>query len=372
MFNRRKFYAVIITGLCVIITGCGKKEEPPKVLRSIKTMKIAELATSQVRNFSGIVYAVNYSFLSFEDVSGRLIELNVDIGDEVKKGQILAVLDKQKYQLDVKNAQAQLKKAEANFIKAKSDYDREIVLFEKGASFQQRLDTRKYQFEAAKSGVGSAKAALGLAKRNLKNTVLESPYNGFVGKRYVQSNQEIKVGEKIFRIDQKGDMEVQFNIPESLRPRVSLKMKGDIKLLDERNKEFKCEVSYLGTAASEGNAFPAKALILDASDKDVKPGMTAEVILALPVKNKHSKGFLLPPSAILWARGRGEGYVFVYNPEKSIVKKTKVKCDGAQENKIIVVSGLKEGDIIATAGLAFLLDDMEVNLYKPSVENGAE
>jgi RND family efflux transporter MFP subunit len=355
----------------LLFSSCGKKEQIPDMIRSIKTVKVSQRATKQLRKFSGVVYAVNYAYLSFEDVQGRVIKVNVDIGDEVKKGEVLAVLDPQKYMLDVKVAQAQLKKAQASLVKAEADYEREKILFKKGASFQQRLDTRKFQYEAAQSEVNSTQAGLKLAQRNLKNTELKSPYEGFIGERFIQANQEVGLGTRIFRIDEKGDMEVHFKIPESIRKRVTLKMKGSVDIMGHNKQHLDCEISFLGTAASEGNAFPAKALIID-TPKSVKPGMTANISLPLPIE-KSKQGFLLPPGAILMSMKKQTGYVYIYNPETSRVHKREVHFAGAQGNLGVISEGLNEGDIVATAGISFLLDGMKVKLLNTNgVSNGAE
>ena len=362
--------ALAIVGLSLSLVSCGEKKKPVEQIRAIKTITVTKKATDQTRIFSGLVYAVNYAYLSFEDVSGRVVKVNVDIGDEVKKGDVLAVLDKQKYALDVKNAQANLKKAEAQLVRAKTEYDREKVLFEKGASFQQRLDTRKFQYKAALSEESSAKANLALAQRNLKHTEMVSPYTGFVGQRFIQPNQEVREGQKIFRIDEKGGLEVQFKVPESVIKRVKLGMQGTVTLAGQNATQLPAKISFLGTAATEGNAFPAKALIINAP-KFVKPGMTAQISLPLPVKGK-ADGFLIPPTAVLLAKKRQMGYVFIYDPKTSTVRKQEVHFSGAQGNLGIINKGLKEGDIVAAAGVAFLLDGMKVKLFKQSnVTNGA-
>jgi len=302
--SKRKICSLsLLIAISVFFCSCGEKKEPPKFIRSIKTMKISKRSSFQKRKFSGLVYAVNYADLSFEDVSGRVTTINVDIGDEVKKDQILAILDKQKYELDVKNAKANKMKAEANLVKTSAEYEREKILFEKGASFQQRLDTREYQYKSAKSELNSKKAALGLALRNLRNTELKAPYNGFIGSRYIQPNQEVRKGEKIFQIDKKGDMEIQFKVPEGLRKRLKLEMLGKVHFPGFDDYKLKCSITYLGTTAGRGNAFPAKAVILDCP-QSLKPGMTAEVAFDLPVE-KSGEGFLVPPSAILIKQGKG-------------------------------------------------------------------
>ena len=355
----------VIALLSVLLISCGKKKEVPEQVRSIKTITVSALASGQTRKFTGVIFAVNYSYLSFEGVSGRIIKLNADIGDKVKKGEVLAVVDKQKYQLAVKHAEAQLKRAEAAIVRTKSNYEREKILFKKEASFKRRLETMEFQYKAAVSDEAAAKAALGLAKRNLGHTELKSPYDGFVGERFVLPNQEVAKGERIFRIDEKGELEVQFDVPESLRKRVKLNSEGVVRLPGQPGKDIKCKISFLGTAASKGNAFPAKALLIKPS-VSVKPGMTAEVSFSLPVVGALS-GFLIPPSAILMGKEKRTGFVFIYDPATSTVKKTKVRFSGAQGNLGIVSDGIKGGDIIAVAGVSFLLDGMKVQLYKPSV-----
>jgi len=366
--NRKISSLVVVVAFSLLLISCGEKEKPVEQIRSIKTITISNQASGQLRKFSAVVYAVNYAFLGFEDVSGRVLKLNVDIGDKVSKGDILAELDKQKYQLDVKDGEANLKKAIAQLSKAKADYDREKILFKKDVSFQARLDTKKLQYEAAISGQTSAKVALGLAKRNLNNTDLKSPYDGYISERFIQPNQEIKVGTKIFRIDEKGDMEVQFDLPEGIRKRVKLDSEGIVRLSGHPEITIKSNISYISNAATKGNAFQAKSLLKNVP-KYVKPGMTAEISLLLPMKG-NSSGFLIPLNAVLMGEDKKTGYVFVYNPKTSTVTKTKVHFKGSQGNLGIVADGVKDGDVIAVAGVAFLLDGMKVNLFKSEREGG--
>jgi len=360
--------SVVITGFAFLLISCGKKEKPVEQVRSIKTITISSKATGQIRKISGIVSAVNYSFLSFEDVEGRVVKLNVDIGDTVKKGEVLAVLDRQKYELDLKNANANLKKSEAALVKSESDFQRADKLYRDEVISKKEFESRTYQLAAAKSGVAAAKANLGLANRNLKHTELKSPYNGFVGERFIQPNQEVRKGEKIFRIDEKGEMEVDFSIPETLRGKFKLKEEGVVKFPGQLGGEVKCKISFLGTAANRGNAFPAKAQLINPPET-IKPGMTAEVLFSLAVETKGA-GFLIPPEAVLMGKEKRTGFVFVYNPATSTVKRIKVHFEGSQANSGIVSDGIKEGDVIAVAGISFLMDGMKVKLYKPTSKGG--
>jgi multidrug efflux pump subunit AcrA (membrane-fusion protein) len=96
--------------IAVALTACKEKAEIIEVVRAIKTMTVSEQPTEKIRKFSGQVAAVDSSGLSFE-VGGQVASVEVDIGDRVKKGQVLAVLDPEPYELDVDAAQAELVKA---------------------------------------------------------------------------------------------------------------------------------------------------------------------------------------------------------------------------------------------------------------------
>jgi len=98
--------------LCLLFatTACEKEVEIVEMVRAIKTITVKEQTTQQVVKFSGLVAAVDSSGLSFE-VGGNVETVHVDIGDRVKKGKVLAVLDPEPYELEVKAINAELVKA---------------------------------------------------------------------------------------------------------------------------------------------------------------------------------------------------------------------------------------------------------------------
>ena len=360
---RNKTLTMTLVGLVImLVNGCGKKVELAPNIRSIKYTTATKHASFQIRKFSGVVFAVDFADMSFEDISGRVNKVLVDIGDRVKKGQILAVMKKERFELDVKDAEAALVKAEAHKVKANADYEREKELFKNDASFQQRLDTRKFQYKSAIGSVASAKAKLGMAERNLRHTNLLAPYAGYIGERNIEPNQEVRTGQKIFRVDAEGDMEVRLDVPENIIKRVKVGMGGDVKFSSYPDKTSRGKITFLGTAATRGNAFPAKIGLINPG-QHIHPGMTAEVLLELPITGK-GKGFILPVSAILPAKEAKTGYIFIYNPKNKTLKKVKIHTSGTVDNFGIIEGAVSTGDIIATAGVSFLADKMTVKLFK--------
>jgi multidrug efflux system membrane fusion protein len=349
--------------LCIFfaLTACQEKPEIIEVVRAIKTITVREQAKEQIRKFSGLVAAVDSSGLSFQ-VSGQVESVKVDIGDRVQKGQVLAVLDQEPYQLDVDAAGAELVKSEANVVNTNSEYERQKRVYEQGAGAKSYLDAAEYNYRAAKSAVNYQIARLNLAKRNLGLTTLRSPYDGAIAWRSVQPHEEVKVGQKVFEINAKGTMEVQLAVPESTIDRIQIDDPATITFPTLPGESAKGRISYIGSAAVKAGAFPVKVELID-PNKNVKPGMTAEANLFIKDENQQP-GYLVPIQALLPGSEANRGYAFVYDPNTSTVKKIAVRARGTEHKKAIVDEGLAPGDIIADAGVSFLADGMKVKLLK--------
>ena len=349
--------------LCILLAlmACKEKPELIEAVRAIKTITVSEQATEQIRKFSGLVAAVDSSGLSFP-VSGQVESVNVDIGDRVQNGQVLAVLDQEPYQLDVDAVESQLVKARANVVNTKSEYERQKRVYEQGAGAKGDLETAEYNYRAAKSAVNYQISRLNLAKRNLRLTTLRSPYEGAIAWRSVEPNEEVKVGQKVFEINAKGTMEVQLAVPETTIDRIHIDDAATITFPTLPGESTKGRISYIGSAAVKTNAFPVKVELIDPNEK-VKPGMTAEANLFIRDESPQP-GYLVPIQAILPVGDANQGYAFVYDDKTSTVKKTPVRVGGTQHGKAIVSEGLAAGDIIAVAGVSFLADGLKVKLMK--------
>jgi len=347
--------------IAVALMACSEKVEIVEVVRSIKTITVSKQATERILKFAGPVAAVDSSGLSFQ-VGGQVESVEVDIGDRVTKGQVLAVLDPEPYQLDVDAAQAELIKAKDNVAKSKAEYERQKRIFDQGAGAQRNLEVSEYNYKAARSAVNYQVAKLDQARRNLGKTTLHAPYDGAIAWRSVQPNEEVHVGQKILEINASGKMEVQLAVPESTVDQLHIDDPATITFPTLPRNPAKGRISYIGSAAVKANAFPVKVLLIDPNE-NVKPGMTAEANLIIKLENEQP-GYMVPLQAILPAPEANSGYAFVYDPQTSTVKKRTVRSRSIADKEAVVFEGLAAGDIIAVAGVSFLADGMKVKLMK--------
>ena len=123
-YPKRQFALLSLFVLVPLLTACGEDAaDADKMLRSIRTITVSEPASGKMRRYSGVVEAAVNSSISFE-VSGNVQKVNVDVGERVTKGQVLAVLDEQTHQLNVAAAQAAVGGAEVQVADARSALDR--------------------------------------------------------------------------------------------------------------------------------------------------------------------------------------------------------------------------------------------------------
>ena len=347
--------------ISVALTACKEKPEIIEVVRTIKTVTVSEQAAEKIFKFSGLVAAVDSSGLSFE-VGGRVEVVEVDIGDRVKKGQVLAVLDPETYLLRVAEVKAELVKARDNVTKTKAEYERQKRIFEEGAGAKRHVEVSEYNYKSARSAVNYQIARLDNAKRDLRKTKLLSPYHGAIAWRSIEPNEEVHVGQKVLEINASGKMEVQLAIPETTVNRIHLDDLTTVAFPTLPGDTVKGRISYIGSAAVKANAFPVKVELIDPHD-NIKPGMTAEATLSIEDED-HQPGFLVPIQAILPTSEANQGFASLYGPETSTVKKTAIRYGGTQQGQAIVHEGLAGGDIIAVAGVSFLADGLKVKLME--------
>jgi RND family efflux transporter MFP subunit len=338
------------------------------VIRAIKTIKIEERASGHTRKFSGVVEPVDKSSLSFE-VDGNVKEVLFDVGQEITRGEIIATLDPKTFNLDLDAAKAKLRRARAQLKEKQAEYRRysQVNKESPGAVSQSEVDQARSAFESARENVSVAISEVNLKNRDLTKTHLIAPFDGVIAKRHVEPFFEVKRGDPIYDVFIEGAMEVVSNIPETDIEGIYLGQNCSLVFPLDNQQKYNGIISEIGRAAGTANAFPVKIKILTV-DPRLRPGMTAEVTFRIK-DAKHHNAFLVPVKAIAPGYNARRGYVFVFDPETSSVKRQPVSGPGiVEDNRLMVTEGLKGGEIIAVAGVSFLEDGQKVKLMEPAAQ----
>jgi RND family efflux transporter MFP subunit len=256
--GRSKFLAFTLCLLVPILAafGCGKEEKPPEVIRSIRWIKVVEITTMQVRMISGTTKPVDQTALSFA-VGGTVEKVEVRLGDQVRKGQVLAELDQQPFVLGVRDAEAGLSKAQANRVERRANYERYLALYESNNASKAELDEARASFDSATSQVKAAKAQLGLARRDLRKTRLIAPFNGTISVKEIEPHVEVRRGKAIFGLDgEESGFEVSSAVPETLVLRLNVGDEADVVFPGLNNRRVPGVLTEVGVRSRAATTFP--------------------------------------------------------------------------------------------------------------------
>jgi RND family efflux transporter MFP subunit len=351
-----KFVVLVAAAL---VSACRDQPTPvPEAVRPIRTFTVTEVAEGQVRRFSGVIEARDTSSLSFQ-VGGNVRRVLVNQGDRVRAGQVLAELDPEPYRLNVQAADADLQRARAVVAQTRADFERNRRLVAERAVSQVQFEISEREYYAALSRIDYATARLNLAERDLRNTALAAPFAGSIASRLVDPFVEVQAGQKVFQLDAEGGLQAAIAVPETSIAQVTLGMPATV-TLPQLAQPMTALVSEIGSAATQGNAFPVKAALVSPPPA-VRSGMTAEVQLIL-ARDQAQTSYLVPLTAIAAGDQPGHGFVFIYDPATSTVGRTAVRSSGPLVGNMVSLTGVALGDVVASAGANLLVDGQRVRL----------
>ena len=367
--DSRRFLTSVSCLLLIILalSGCSEEEKPQEVIRAIRWTRVAESTTQQVRRISGTTKPVDQTALSFA-VSGTVETVSANLGDRVKKDQVLAELDKKPFTLAVRDAQAAVSKAKAILAERRANYQRISALYEADNASKAELDEARAGLNSAQSQVRAAEAQLGLANRDLNKTVLRAPFDGSISMRQIEPYMEVRQGDPLFALDgASSGYEVRSALPESLVIHLRVGEKADVVFPSLGNRSVPGEITEIGSRSQTASTYPV-TVKLEEVFAEMRSGMSVEVAFKFMPETRSGESFeqgLIVPVAAILIGPEETTYVFIFDQESSMVKKTQVKVINLRDNDVLLEPhNIKVGDIIATAGVPFLNDGQKVKLMK--------
>ena len=346
-----------------LIASCSQ-EETKKIesLRPVKYQAASLMGGSLGRTFSGSAKAGVQTEMSFK-VAGTIEKINVKVGQRVRKGYLIAVLDPSDYLLDYEEADASVKNADAQEKKAKSNYERVSILYENQNASLAEYEAAKAEFESAKANEKALKQKRKLAQLQLDYTRLYAPVSGIVNYVYAEENENVARGGSIVTLSSGDNIEVTAGIPEQYIANIEIDQKASVRFPSLPDQEFTGVISEVSYALSDETAVYPVTVELESPSSSIRPGMAADV-------NIGFEGQTTEPSLIVNASAVGEdqngNFVFVLEQEQGeeyVARKRPVEVGQLTSEGFEINSGLKEQELVAVAGLQTLLDGMKVSLF---------
>ena len=372
---------LILAGVCYGLNTFREKnfsEPEPEIIRPVRAIKLQGGNSDFKRKYFGVVQGGKRADLSFR-VPGTLRNINVEKGEQVKKGQLLATLDPRDFNTRISQAQSSLSQAQAQYKNAQADFKRYENLYKQKVIAKAQYDTYKTQVDVTKSAVNAANANLKSARDALRDTELRAPFDGIISDRTVENFQDIAAKQTIFNLQDFSTLEIVFNIPDNdvltapvpqVRNLGDLQAHADLFTLEAKfeaipDKIFPLTLKEVATQASAANTYPVTAVMPKLDYVRALPGMAVTVEMNFKNENENSKSeniFTVPSTAIL---NEGEKN-FVWKFANNAVSKIPVNVGAINNNAQVEIEGknLNGGDIIVTAGVYFLREGQHVRLLE--------
>jgi len=340
--------------ILVVFSGCGKKEQVTQqreVIRPVKTMVLGASLAKDSRQFPGTVRASDRVDLAF-NVAGPLIELPVKQGQSVNKGDLIA-------RIDPRDFQSNLKAAEARYTETKTN-------FERGQEMVKQGFISKVQFDQLRSNFKQAEADLAVKKKALNDTYLRAPFAGKIAKRFVQNFEDVNAKQPIISLQDTAMIEVVVNAPERIVAGARGEADGSqataVAVFDSvSGQKFELSIKEFATEADPQTQTFEYVLMMPQPDKaNILPGMTATVIVTAKGDAEEAAAHIIPALAV-FANEAGTPQVWVVDPNDNTVHSREVQTAELKGSESIkITKGIKNGELIAVAGVSVLREGMKV------------
>lgn len=327
--NKKKTLVIVavaaIAALAVWLLSGGKKEE--KI-----TFDTAAVAPANIMNSitaTGTIEPVT-SVTVGTQVSGIVSKLFVDYNSVVKKGQVIAELDKTNLMSQLNTAKTQLATAQSQLNYQTANYKRYKTLFEKGLVAADDFDNAKLSYTQAKEQVASAKEEVQRAQTNLGYATITSPIDGVVLSKSVEEGQTVAASfstPELFTIAQDlTNMQVVADVDEADIGDVKEGERVTFTVDAYPDDTFEGEVKQVRQEATTTNNVVTYEVVISAPNADLKlkPGLTANVT----IYTAERKGVLSVPSKALR-----------FTPQKETVGKMKIVDVANAKNKVWTIEG---------------------------------
>jgi len=335
--------SAIITAL--FLSGCSKDKDNTQT-NATDEIALVEVATASMRDvnqdksYTATVEAFNVNNIS-PSSPNRIVSIAVEVGDHVRRGQVLVTLDN--------TTAAQLK---VNLDQTQRDYNRAVQLLKIGSGTQAQVDAVKAQLDAQKEQYRNV----------LENTRLVSPVNGVVTARNLDPG-DMSGAQPILTVGQiTPNVKLLISITENDRAKVAAGIPVQVNFDAFPGETFEGKISRVYPNVDPSTrTFQAEVIVPNSNEK-LFPGMFARVNMTQGVESR----VVVPDRAIVKQTGSGNKYVYVYS--NGTVSYNKVEVGQRLDDSYELISGVNDGDTVVIAGQSRLSNGAKAKIHVPGAK----
>jgi len=331
----------------VLLSGCGSKSDETKVARPVMTVELVSPSRqpwADTLAASGEIAPWQEAIIGTEVAGLRVDSVLVNVGDNVKKGQLLAQFSEETLRADLAALDAAVAEADANLAKADADAQRADKLEAGGALSQQAIQVYRTQKQAAKARLDSARAQRDAQALRVRYARVVAPDAGVISSRSVTVGEVSVMGSELFRLVRRNRLEWRAEVAADALARLKPGITVTVNALDGRTISAKLRqlAPTVSTSSRNGLAYV---------DLPADSGLAAGMYLSGSFALASRAAVVIPESALVLRDGNK--YLMQVDASRH-VQEIKVETGGRRDNAIEILTALDPAAQFVKSGSAFI------------------
>ncbi|MDC0188715.1 efflux RND transporter periplasmic adaptor subunit [Gammaproteobacteria bacterium] len=320
---------------------------------TVSTTTVITMNLNEEDNVMGMIYSRSSPEIAAE-VSGRVISVIADIGDVVEKGQVLAQIASEKYDLQLAQSKAEIARLSALLVNQELDLKRAEKLFKDNLVSEEMVDRTRAEFNALSEQINAANAQLRNSERLIEETEIKAPIKTKVAAKHIDIGDFVQNGMIVYELVDTKNLRVGLSFPEYQ----SLKLKKGLKVFlttpTSIDENVETVIKEIKPNVNSNNRSITAIVDFDNPGSWV-PGASTQARIIL---STYQDALVLPQLAVV-RRSVGD-VVYLIQNDRAVEQQvdTGIEKDGL----VHIKSGLKKGDIVALDGAGFLTNGTQIKI----------
>src|ERR1700722_4502490 len=365
----------VILVIAALVTGCESEKKPAETPPTPVTVAdVQEYSGSEGVNYSASIVPYQQVSVAFKSAGyvtsilqrkgedGRV--RNLQQGDWVKKGTVLATVRQSDYQQAVDQYKGQLEQAKASAQKSDQDFARAQALYKADAMTQSDFDGAKAQYDGSQGAVATAQAAVAQAQQALEDCEVRAPFDSQVLSRNIEIGTLVGAGTAAFTIGETQTVKAIFGIPDTVLGAVTLGKKQAIQT-ETYPQLFTGQITAVAPQADQKSRTFQVEVTIPNPQGLLKSGMVATLVLG---QAKLATPLVVVPISAIVSSGDGSKtfsvFVAVHEGDKDVARRRTVQPGAAFGNLVSIQKGVNLGERVLLNGATLVNDGQAVRIIQ--------
>jgi RND family efflux transporter MFP subunit len=354
-FNSRLRSWGLVPIACLTLAACVPEPEIQETVPAlVPAMRIADVSALTERSMPGRARAGQEVNLSFR-VTGPLVDLPVNVGDQVAAGDVVARVDPEDYISALGAVSGQLETAQALATRAAGDFKRiqNVHKEDPGATSETAMGLARAARDASAASVKTMTSAVKIAQRKVNYTSLQAPFAGVVVATYVENFETVLPKQTILRLLDPSSIEFVVAVPENVISYTSYVKDISVSFDALPGVVVPAKIKEIGREASAATrTYPVTLVMSQPDGAEILPGMAgAAKVTALLPRDARETGIEIPATAVFTLADSRKSYVWIIDETSKTLSSREVEVGRLTSQGVLIRTGIAPGDWIVIKGV---------------------